>query len=358
MAIEKIYIKTVNWVGDAVLVTPTIRAIRQRYPDAEITLMARPWVAGVYDANPDIDRLWVAEENKSLRHYREIARRIRDEEFDLGISLPNSFGAALHMYLGKIKRRIGYKRDGRGILLTDPIPVTGQILKVHQVEYYLNLLQPLLDVEDQERKLVLPVADDARERLSERLETRGISLDDNERPLVGLCPGAAFGTAKRWYPDRFAAVADRLVEDWNARVVIVGSKSERPIGDEIQQLAKHEIDVLSGDMPLRELAALCEKLRLFVCNDSGAMHVAAACDAPVVAVFGSTDWITTAPYHPDAIIVRRDNPCPDAPCLRRDCPYDHHICMHVVTVEDVQEACEKQLEKSVGPNPAKSEASQ
>jgi len=344
--VKKIFVKSTNHVGDAVLVTPTLRVLRRFFPQAKITLLARPWAAGVFEANPDIDRLWVAEENKSKTHFRRIAQRMRQEQFDLGISLPNSLGAALLMTMGRVKQRVGYARDARRFLLTDPIQVTPQILQVHQVEYYLNLLRDFGDLDAHSCKLVVPVPDGANEALLRLLAEKGLAEHmATGKPLIGIAPGAAFGSAKRWLPDRFAAVSDHLAEKWDARTVIVGSKGERPIGETIAAAVKHPVTILCGDMPLRGLIALCDICRLFLCNDSGAMHVAAARETPLVAIFGSTNWITTAPYSAGAILLRKPGSCPEMPCMRRECNHARE-CMHAVTVEEVAVAADRQMESS------------
>jgi len=346
--VNRIFVKSVNWVGDAVLVTPALRALRRAFPRAHITLLARPWVADVFEANPDIDRLWTAEESKSFRRFREIAARMRREAFDLGIALPNSFGSALLMAMGRVKRRVGYRRDGRGFLLTDAVAVTPEILKVHQVDYYLHLLRGICDVDAQPRELVVPAAPDADLHVRRVLRDAGVGEDNRSeggRPLVGLSPGATFGSAKRWLPERFAAVADYVAQKYAAQVVIAGSKGESAVAKDVARRAKSRVVVLCGLFPLRGVIALCDHLRLLVTNDSGNMHIAAARGVPIVAIFGSTDWVTTAPYHPRAIIVRRATPC--APCLLRHCPPElEHACMESVTVEDVIEAVDKQMERA------------
>jgi heptosyltransferase-2 len=343
--VNRIFIKSVNWVGDAVLVTPAIRVLRRTLPKAEITVLARPTVAPVFEANPDIDRLWVADETASTGRFWEIARRIRREDFDLGLSLPNSFGAALLLALGGVRRRIGYRRDARGLLLTDPVPVTPEILRVHQVEYYLNLLRGICDVEIQLRELVVFPAPGADEYALRILERNGIRLDDG--PLVAMNPGAAYGTAKRWMPERFAAVADDLVARFGARVVLVGSPDEKPVAEEVATHSKAPLKILNDDLNLRGFIALCDHLSLFVGNDSGAMHIAAARGVPVVAVFGPTDRVTTAPYHPRSIVVHHDGACEKAPCMLRHCPEDHE-CMDRVSVEDVTQAAVRQIAVEAG----------
>jgi heptosyltransferase-2 len=189
------------------------------------------------------------------------------------------------------------------------------------------------------------VAPGAEECVREVLRSYGIAGDGGgERPIVGMSPGAAFGSAKRWLPERFAAVADYVAQHYQAQVVAVGSKGERPICEEVARRAKTPVAVLSGLFPLRGVIALCGRLRLFVTNDSGNMHIAAARATPIVAIFGPTDWRITAPYHPGAIIVRSDTPC--APCLLRECPPGHdHECMRAVTVDNVIAAVDRQMER-------------
>lgn len=328
--IRRIFVKTVNWVGDAVMVTPALRALRRAFPDAHITLMARPWVGDVYEANPDIDRLWLGDETRSLWWFRQYARRIREAHFDLGVSLPNSFGAAMLLKMGGIPRRLGYSRDARRLLLTHPVPVTTEILEVHQVRYYLNLVGAIADISGASEELVLPLAESAGQNAQDLLQGFG----DPGAPLVGVCPGAAFGSAKRWYPERFAQVADALQKEHDARIAIVGSPKEAPICRAVEEAMQRPALNLCGASPLRGLIGLVDRMQLFLCNDSGAMHIAAARQTPLVAVFGPTDWKTTAPWSPAASLVRRENHCPKCPCLLRECPLDH-ACMDVVSVEDV-----------------------
>jgi len=336
----KILVKMVNWVGDTILTTPTLRALRKGFPGAEICVAARPWVAGVLENNPDIDRLIVADEKQSALAYWRLVSKLRGEKFDLGISLPNSFSAAFLLWAAGVTKRVGYARDGRSFLLTHPVKVEPEILKVHQVEYYLNLLGGLCDVKGAERELVLQVSDEDRREVDELLEERGLSRN---RLLVGMAPGATYGSAKRWYPDRFAKVADYLADTYQAEIIVVGSAKESEIAGEVQRNSRVELRDLTGRIGLRQMAAFMERLALFVCNDSGAMHIAAALDVPLVAIFGSTDWVTTAPRSKEAVIVRKEIEC--APCLQRECPLKHHHCMDWVSVADVLEAADQQLER-------------
>ena len=346
---NRILVKSVNWVGDAVMVTPFLRVLRRTFPEAHVTLLARPSVADVFEANPDVDRLWVGDERVSLRRFREIAARIRRERFDLGIALPNSSRSALLLALGRARRRLGYKRDGRGWLLTDGVEPTPEMLNVHEVEYYIHLLRRFGDVDAHPRELVVPPGKGTDRHVHEALEKHGLDAAPAEgRPLVGLCPGAAYGTAKRWLPDRFAAVADHVAERWNAQSVVVGAPSERAVGDEVARLAKCAPVVLSGTIPLRVSIALLDQLSLFITNDCGSMHLAAARGLPLVAIFGPTNPTNTAPYHRDAVILQHpDVTCVDNPCGRRDCPREH-VCMTSIPVEEVARAADRLLEVRLG----------
>jgi heptosyltransferase-2 len=246
--------------------------------------------------------------------------------------------------LGRVKRRVGYKRDGRGVLLTDRVPATPEILRVHQVDYYLNLLRDFCDPAAQDSNLVLPAAPDALDQLRRRFQKLDIPLY-GDRPLAALCPGAAFGSAKRWPAERFAAVADHLNAKWNARVLVLGAKSEWEVCEEICRKAQSPVLNLAGQNPLREMIALCPFLSVIVCNDSGPMHVAAACGTPLVAVFGPTDSTTTGPWSPNAVVVKNPCECPDVPCMRRECDFPTHACMLAVGADDVSAEVDKMMQK-------------
>ena len=329
--VRRIVVKCVNWVGDTILATPTIRALRRRFPGAQITVIARPWVAPLLRTNPDVDAVWEENERGHRRDFARLVARMRAAQFDLGLALPNSFAAALLLRVGRVRRRIGYARDGRSFLLTDPVPVRPQWLRDHEVRYYLNLLSAFGDVPEPP-PLVLEENEQARDRVADRLEAEGAPRD---APLVGVNPGAFYGTAKRWASDRFAVVGRRLAQALGGILVVVGTEQERPTAQEVCDVAGEGTLNLAGRVSLIELVSLIKRMAIFVTNDSGAMHVAAVVGVPIVAIFGSTDWVTTPPWSDQAIVVRRDTAC--APCLLRHCPIDHR-CMERVHVADVVEA--------------------
>lgn len=331
---HKILVRVTNWIGDAVISLPALEALRSRFPRAEIVTVAKPWVAAIYDRHPAINRQIVydpAGEHRGPRGFSKLVRQIRGESFDTAILLQNAFQAAWMAWRARIPVRIGYACQGRGPLLTEAVETPAKAVYGHQAYYYLHLLfragmiprpEPLRSLEETR----IEVNAEEKTWATRRLESLGIH---GPRFLLALAPGAAFGPAKRWMPDRFAALADRLTEVLNADVLIFGSDSERALAEEIAGEMEHTPLIVAGEMPLRQSMALLERCRLVVTNDSGLMHVAAVMGLPVVAIFGSTDARATGPFGPSIKVVQHVVPC--NPCGLRVCPVDFR-CMEGVTV--------------------------
>jgi heptosyltransferase-2 len=335
--IKRILIRAVNWLGDAVLTTPAIDAIRSSFPDARITLLATPLVAELFSPHERIDEVLIYNKkgcHAGLGGRLRLAGELRARRFDLAILLQNAFDAALIAWLARIPLRIGYRTDGRGFLLSHGSPLSGDSKKLHQVEYYLMMLAHF-GIVPGSKAISLTVTTDEEREAAALLHGAGIGEDDF---LLGLNPGATYGSAKRWYPERFAAVADELNEQWGAKAIITGGPDERGIGDEIAAAVKIKCLNLAGRTSVRQLMALIKRCDFFITNDSGPMHIAAAFEVPLVAIFGPTDFTTTSPLSEKSIVVSRDVEC--APCLLRKCPTDHR-CMKGVTVEDVVAAASK-----------------
>jgi len=326
-SVRRIAIRLTNWVGDAVMNTPFLARVREHFPGAEILVLGRPHVIALFRHHPHVDEAWEIDD-RSLSGRRAAIARLRGYGADLGFALPNSVNSAMLLLLGGVKCRVGYARDGRGMMLTHPIALRPEDLAVHEVRYYLRLLSPW-GIGGDPPPLCLNVADDERAAMRAWLDKRGI---DQATPLIGINPAAFYGTAKRWFPERFAEVGAHFVREHGARVFVTGIERERDVADEVCRAGGEGFHNAAGEMDLRELMAFLAMSRLFLTNDSGAMHVAAAVGTPLVAVFGSTDWVTTAPLSPVARIVRRDTEC--APCILRDCPIDHR-CMRRVEAADV-----------------------
>jgi len=333
-------VRATNWLGDAVMTTPALAAVREGFPDARIVLLARPLVAELFGHHPDVDEVIVYE--RPGRHDGVIGRlrlagELRRCRFDGALLLQNAFDAALIAFLGRIPERAGYPTDGRWILLTLPVPLTPGILERHEVEYYLCLLDGLGIPRPVPASLKLAVAEEERAAMSARLASLGI---EQGAPFVAVNPGATYGSAKRWYPDRFAAVADVLSGEWGAGVVIVGSTAEARLAGEIEAAMRRPPVNLAGKTTVRELMALLSLSSFLVTNDSGPMHIGAALGVPLVAIFGPTDWRRTSPWTSLAKVVRVEIDC--SPCKLRVCDRGHE-CMLGVTPEMVVDAARQLL---------------
>jgi lipopolysaccharide heptosyltransferase II len=331
---EKILVRATNWVGDGVMSLPALEALRERYPSSEIALVVKPWVADLYEHHPAVDRIIVyndAGEHQGAGGFARLVEQIRSERFDMAILFQNAFHAAWMAWRSGIPIRIGYGLEGRGILLTDSIPVPSPALYGHQSNYYLQLLirAGLVDRFEPVERVRLNVQNSEKSWAAKQLKILGLG---GPRFLVGLAPGAAFGSAKRWLTERYADLADRLIGALNADVLIFGSSSERPLAEEIAHGMSHTPVIMAGETTLRQLMALLIQCRLVISNDSGSMHLAAALGLPVVAIFGSTDEHATGPISPLARIVKHQVAC--APCGLRECPIDLR-CMKGVTVDQV-----------------------
>jgi lipopolysaccharide heptosyltransferase II len=328
---QRILVRAVNWVGDAVMTTPAIGAIRENFPQAEITLLANPLVSQLFSPHPWIDRVITFDRNgahKGIAGRFRLAAQLRKQAFDEAIILPNSFDSALIPWLAGIPIRLGKSSDGRGLLLTGRYQPDARTPICHEVEYYLGLVNHF-GITGQAAVPYLSITPAEKGEAAALLAEHGIQADDF---VLGINPGAAFGSAKRWYPDRFADVAQQLSRLKKAKIVIFGGPGETGIAAEIEMQLGGVCLNLAGTTSVRGLMALIRNCNLFVTNDSGPMHIAAAFGVPLVAIFGSSDYFTTSPYTDRAVIVRKDIEC--APCKLRECPTDHR-CMNAVTADDV-----------------------
>ncbi len=339
----KILVRATNWIGDAIMSIPALRAIRERWPEAEITILARPWVAELYRGQDFVDRVITFEaRSRNPIAIERAAENLRAQQFDCAVLLQNAFSAAWLAWRAKILQRIGYARNGRSILLTKAIPVPKQgEIAAHEAYYYLALLQRVgwLESIPKVEQISLRLSAEASQAAEKCLWDAG-SVAGKKR--VAVAPGAAYGSAKCWPAERFAAVADALVDDFGADVVLFGSNSEIEICRQITECMRHRAVSLAGQTSIGELPALFSRCHLFVGNDSGAMHVAAAVGVPVVAVFGSTDPDGTAPVTERRAIIQHKVVC--SPCFLRECPIDHR-CMERVPVKDVRDAAARWLQQ-------------
>lgn len=336
--IHRILIRATNWVGDAVMTMPAIEAVRENFPGAHITVLARPWVIPLLENHPAVNKILPYRRgNGPKEDFLEmihVVRQIRTQDFDLAILFQNAFEAALLTFMGGIKNRVGYNTDGRGLLLSHGVRRREDIMRSHQVEYYLAILRGM-GWEAKSKDPTLYVDPKENESMVDLLLTHGIEEQDF---LVALSPGAIYGPAKRWPSERFAKIGDWAIKKWRAKVLIMGSEGEKDIGAAVRGAMKQPALDLSGMTSLACAMALIKRCGFFVTNDSGLMHVAAALHVPLVAIFGSTDPVATGPRGPNARIVQHETEC--APCLKPDCPEDYR-CMLSIEPEEVWQEMEK-----------------
>lgn len=337
-AVEKILVRGVNWIGDAVMTIPALKSLKAAFRDAEITQLLRPSVAPIFDNNPYIDDILLYEERfKSIIGRINLANILKTKSFSKAVLFQNAFDAALLAFLAGIPERVGYNRDRRGFMLTMPVKFSGEDRKVHHIEYYLNLIKSLgIKVEYSVPYIF--------QSLDERFEARQLLLK-LKRPVLGINPGAAYGSAKRWLPERFAEIAARFINDIGGSAVIFGSMGEKNMAAEIQKLVagifpqliedegSSQFLNLAGRTSLRQLINLISECDAFVTNDSGPMHISYAVGTPLVVIFGSTSPELTGPPLEGNKVIRRNLDC--SPCFKRKCPFDNIKCMEIINVEEV-----------------------
>jgi heptosyltransferase II len=342
----KILARAPNWVGDAVMAIPALQEIRRTHAKAEVFVLARPVVADLFSGQPFVDRILPYDYRGKHRGWlgrERLAGELRKEKFDAAVLLQNAFDAAWLAWRAGIPERIGYAREARGPLLTRAIPVPreGEIPE-HESHYYLELLRRAnwidapADASTGRSGTIEPirlhVSEDAEMRAESALRAAGA------RDVAWRCaiaPGASYGAAKCWPPERFAQLADRLISECGADVIFFGTPGEKDIAARILAQMKSRAISLVGETSMRHLAALFSRCSAFIGNDSGAMHVAAAVGLPVIGIFGSTDPEGTAPVTPEFTLIREPVSC--SPCFLRQCPVDHR-CMTRISADSVFQA--------------------
>ncbi len=337
MEYKKILVKGVNWIGDAVFITPALSALRIGFPKVKISLLVPENLAGIYEGNPNIDELIMYGRREGLKEKIKLIRTLKEKKFDLGIIMQStSYEPAILFYLARIPERAGYSHSLRNLLLTKVVKRSKGT--PHEVNFFLGLIKTL-GVEIKKGEVFMAEDKEAREWAGNFLIENGRKEGD---PLIGIFPGAYFGPAKRWFPERYATLADRLIKSYRARVVLFGEKNDLPLIQKIiDNMTAAPINA-TGKASLKQLRALIEKCRLFITNDSGPLQVASTTKTPIVALFGSSDPKKTGPWRKeDCTVIYKKVSC--SPCFRRKCK--KLTCFKELSVEDVLQAAEKYLRK-------------
>jgi heptosyltransferase-2 len=339
----KIMIRATNWVGDAIMALPALRAVRSRFPEAKIAIVARPYVADIYRDQQICDQLIHYDPrgtHAGLFGSERLATQLRALKFDVALLLQNAFDAAWLAWRARIPERIGYARDGRSFLLTKavPVPRRGEI-PAHEKFYYLELVRRAgwLDSIPDEAFIRLNVPEEKRRSAEQFLSKSGVRRGVLR---IAMGAGASYGSARCWPPARFAELANGLQSQTDADIILFGTAAEAAVSNAIAaEMFRPPMD-FTGKTAIADLPALLSQCHLFIGNDSGAMHVAGAVGLPVVAVFGPTDPDGTAPVTPRCSIVQQRPYC--SPCFLRRCPTDHR-CMKDVTAEMMETAAKSWL---------------
>jgi lipopolysaccharide heptosyltransferase II len=356
----RILIRGTNWLGDAVMTTPALLRLRERFPNAHITLLTPEKLKDLWPGHPAVNEIISFAPGESAF---SVGRKLRSGKFDLALVLPNSPRSALEVFLARIPQRIGYARPWRNFFLTQTVPPRTEAVKMrkrsvneiqqlvahpaqnskfkiqnfasHQIHEYLHLAA-VLGANPEPLAPQLFVSPDEIE-----IAKKKFGLEKTTPPVFGLNPGAEYGPAKRWPAERFNAAAKEIQHRTNCLWILFGAKGDAPIVNQIEsgiQNSKFKTQNLAGKTSLRELMSLLKLCRVLLTNDSGPMHVAAALGTPVVVPFGSTSPELTGPCLPSDSrhhLLKSNAPC--SPCFLRECPIDFR-CMNGISVERVIEA--------------------
>jgi heptosyltransferase-2 len=321
----RILIRASNWLGDSVISTPAVRAIKKGRPDAHITVAARSNIAPMWKLIPEVDEIIPLTRKSLFASTRAIRRQPR---FDVAILFPNSLRAALEAWLGGIPRRAGYRGHRRSWLLNQIVPESRRRgPPQHQANRYLHIAQEIGARADLNGVAAIPPAHDS----------------DLGHGKLALCPGAEYGPAKRWLPERFAEAAAAITAQSHVQWILFGTKNDAVIGETIVAALGNNCVNRIGQTTLDQLIDELRRCRALLTNDTGTMHLAALLGVPVVAIFGSTEPRLTAPLGNGHVILRHQVEC--SPCFLRECPIDFR-CMKAVTVQEVVDAVMSILRRS------------
>jgi heptosyltransferase-2 len=319
--------------------------LRHLFPEAEITLATRPWAKGLFAEADFIDEVLVYERRGAFSAIGQ-AREWRQRKFDLAVLFQNAFEAALIPFLAGVPFRLGYATEKRSSLLTHSVDLPDWRSSKHEVFYYLYLIAALEQavtggnsVCEHDPDISLALTEFSQAQASALLRANGLA---DGKGIVAICPGSINSRAKRWPAEKFAALADRLIDD-NRKVILIGSDEEREVSDEVTKRMKHQPVDLTGKTNLEQVTALLGLVDLVVTNDTGPAHIAAAMGRPTIVIFGPTNPLTTRPFSPLAEVVRHPPDC--APCMLRDCPIDHR-CMTAITVDEIFEKSVSALKRT------------
>ena len=337
---KKILVIGPSWVGDTMLMQPMLLRLKQRYQDSQIDVLAPPWTAALLHALPEVHEVIInpfPHGALQLIARYQLGKKLRSAQYDQAIVLPNSLKSALIPYFARIPLRTGFVGESRYILLNDARGLSKKNLRF-MVERFAQL------AEDKRGKIPRPLAHPKLEvsaaQRNATLHKLGLTLD---KPIAIFCPGAEYGPAKRWPASYFAEIAQRLQRQGYV-VWLTGSAKDKEVADKIIALGNSACLNLCGVTDLTDAIALLSCAQLVISNDSGLMHLAAALDRPMLALFGSSSPQFTPPLSAQAHVVKLDIKC--SPCFKRECPLGHFNCMKQLTPDLVWEKLQYTLDEN------------
>ena len=353
--IERILVRGTNWIGDAVMSTPALGRLRSSFPHSHITLLAPSRTAELFEDSSYFDEILVyRRREKGVKALFEAAASIRASDCDLAVLFQNAFEAALLAWIGRVPLRVGYATQGRTALLTHRLYRGPEHRNRHQIHDYLDLVSECERIgsnsnprfhstlKSQSSNSLPSLTASAKQKGAARDVLQRMGVDRAAGALVVLNVGATNSRAKCWPEERFAALADRLIDCLKTRVVLIGAASERGSAQCVIDRMKHRDAVnLAGATTIGELVGLLDSSDLLISNDTGPAHITAALGRPTLTIFGPTNEFETAPTGIRAEIIRAEGiEC--ARCMHRDCPIDHR-CMSRLSVDDVLARARKLL---------------
>ena len=342
---KNIIVRMPNWIGDLVMATPLLEDIKKKYPNSQLTVMCKTPFGQILENDPHVDEIFCFKKVRGAvrrDQKRNIIEKLSVGKYDLGILTTNSFSSAWWFWQGKVQERVGFKANLRSLLLSCGIDFPENKAKQHLVKTYKKLLSPL-GVKESETPPKLYLKEEEIKGAYDILSKYGV---EKGHTIVGINPGAAFGSAKCWIPERFSEVAKKLsAKRSDVKVVFFGDESTAQLVKTICSELPKEVVNLAGLTSIRELMSLIKVCDVFLTNDSGPMHVGDALEVPLVALFGSTNDVATGPYRQGKVIHKRVE-C--SPCYKRTCPIDFK-CMKNIHTEEVYSEILQILESEIKP---------
>lgn len=344
--INRILIVKLSSIGDVVHSLPTLKALRDTYPHSYIAWVVEEKSKDVVIGNPYLDEVIIFEKERwktelfkkkgykeSIKEILDFRKFLRQKNFDLAIDLQGLIRSGLIAYLSGARIRVGYQNSREMSSLFYNLKIPPRKVKIHAVDRYLDVAC-YLGAEIKEIDFPLFVSAEDKKFAEDFLREHNISEEDL---LIGINPGASV-PHKRWQKEKFAKLADILIENYGAEIIIFGSPKDEELTEEVINLMKYHPINASGKTTIKQLAALISNCKLFIGNDTGPLHIAVAMKTPVVAIFGPDDPSRTGPYGKENIIIYKGLPC--SPCIRHPTCKDYP-CMQQISVEEVLSAVER-----------------